>query len=55
VIPLAHVGGIPVEETVALYGPALLLAAGAATASISTRLRRLRERGGRGRGCKRGG
>jgi hypothetical protein len=35
--PLAHVGGIPIEETVAMYGPALLLAAGAATARLRGR------------------
>lgn len=42
-LPAAHLGGIPVEETLGSYGPALLLAAGAAAASISARFRRLRE------------
>jgi hypothetical protein len=42
--PLAHVGGIPIEETLGLYGPALVVAAGAASASLRARWRRLRER-----------
>jgi hypothetical protein len=36
---IAHVGGFPVEETLAMYGPALLLALGAASASLRARLR----------------
>ena len=32
----AHVGGIPLEEMLGLYGPALLLIAGAASASSAT-------------------
>jgi hypothetical protein len=40
-LPLAHVGGMPIEETLGFYGPALLLAAGAASANLSARLRRL--------------
>ena len=44
-IPIAHVAGIPVEETAAMYGPALLLAAGAASTMVRARLRRLRRRG----------
>jgi hypothetical protein len=43
---IAHVGGLPIEETLGMYGPALLLAAGAASASLKARLRRLG--GGRG-------
>jgi len=43
---IAHVGGIPIEETLGMYGPALLLALGAASARVGARLRRLR--GGRG-------
>jgi hypothetical protein len=39
---IAHVGGIPVEETLGMYGPALLLVVGAASASVGARLRRLR-------------
>jgi SAM-dependent methyltransferase len=41
---IAHVGGIPLEETLGLYGPALLLAGGAASASLSARLRRISRR-----------
>lgn len=41
---IAHVGGIPIEETLALNGPALLLALGAASASLGARLRRLSRR-----------
>jgi hypothetical protein len=40
----AHVGGIPLEETLALYGPALVLVAGAASASLGARLRRIGRR-----------
>jgi hypothetical protein len=39
---IAHVGGIPIEETLGMYGPALLLALGAASARVGARLRRLR-------------
>jgi hypothetical protein len=39
---IAHVGGIPVEETLGMYGPALLLVLGAASASVGARLRRWR-------------
>lgn len=38
---LAHIGGIPIEETLGSYGPFLLLAAGAATAWLSARFRHL--------------
>jgi hypothetical protein len=34
-IPVAHVGGIPIEETFGSLGPALLLVAGAASARLS--------------------
>jgi hypothetical protein len=40
----AHVGGIPLEETLGLYGPALVLMAGAASASLGARLRRIGRR-----------
>jgi hypothetical protein len=40
----AHIGGIPLEETLALYGPALALIAGAASASLGARLRRIGRR-----------
>jgi hypothetical protein len=43
-IPVAHVGGIPIEETLGSYGPALLLVAGAASATLSARVRNLRRR-----------
>ena len=43
-LPLAHVGGIPVEETLGSLGPALLLGLGAASAKLSARRRRLRSR-----------
>ena len=36
---LAHVGGIPVEETVGAFAPAFLLILGAASASLRARLR----------------
>jgi hypothetical protein len=39
---IAHVGGIPIEETLGMYGPALLLALGAASARVRARLRRMR-------------
>jgi hypothetical protein len=39
---IAHLGGIPVEETLGMYGPALLLVLGAASARVGARLRRLR-------------
>ena len=42
--PVAHIGGLPIEETLGLCGPALILAAGAASASFRARWRSLRER-----------
>jgi hypothetical protein len=39
---IAHVGGIPIEETLGMYGPALLLALGAASARVGAHLRPLR-------------
>jgi hypothetical protein len=42
--PLAHVGGVPIEETVASLGPALLIAVGVAWANLRARLRPLRPR-----------
>jgi hypothetical protein len=35
-IPVAHVAGIPIEETLASFGPALLLIAGVASARLRT-------------------
>jgi hypothetical protein len=43
-MPGAHVAGIPIEETVALYGPLLLLVLSATSAAVGFRLRRVRER-----------
>jgi hypothetical protein len=42
--PSAHVAGIPIEETVAAYGPVLLLVLWAASAMVGIRSRRIRER-----------
>ena len=39
---VAHVAGIPLEETLAAGGPALLAALGAAVAQLRGRLRRRR-------------
>ena len=38
----AHIGGIPVEETVATFAPVLAVAGGCCVASVRARLRRLR-------------
>jgi hypothetical protein len=45
-VPFAHVGGIPVEETIGSLGPALLVAVGVASAQLRVRLRGLRSRAG---------
>ena len=37
--PIAHVGGIPVEETFVSLGPVLLLFAGLASARVSALIR----------------
>ena len=42
--PFAHIGGIPIEETLASLGPALLVAFGVAWAQLRARLRPLRSR-----------
>jgi hypothetical protein len=39
-LPVAHVGGIPIEETLAMYGPGVLVALGVAAACVRARLRR---------------
>ena len=49
-LPLAHVGGIPFEETLGSLGPALLVAAAAASAKLSARRRRLPKPLRRGQG-----
>ena len=41
-LPLAHVAGIPIEETLGSLGPALLVAVGAAWTNLRARLRRVR-------------
>ena len=45
-IPIAHINGIPVEETVLALTPVLCLGFGAATAGLRVGVRRLRGRGG---------
>jgi uncharacterized membrane protein len=45
-VPFAHIGGIPIEETLASLGPALLVAFGVAWAQLRARLRPLRSRAG---------
>ncbi len=40
--PLAHIAGMPVEETIASIGPALLLTFGGAAATLRGCLRRQR-------------
>jgi hypothetical protein len=44
VIPTAHVAGLPIEETIALYGPAIMLTVGAALTMVRARVRRARRR-----------
>jgi hypothetical protein len=43
-LPLAHVGPFPVEETIGMYGPGILLFIGAGSTLVRARLRRLRRR-----------
>jgi hypothetical protein len=45
---VAHVGGLPLEETLAAGGPALLTALGATVAQLHARLRRKRSTAGLG-------
>jgi hypothetical protein len=45
-VPFAHVGGLPVEETLGSFGPALLVALGVAWGRLRARLRRVRSRPG---------
>jgi hypothetical protein len=45
-IPFAHIAGMPVEETIASLGPALVLMFGAASATLRARLRRPRSSAG---------
>jgi hypothetical protein len=44
----AHVGGVPVEETLGMIGPVFLVAVGAAVATFRARCGRLLERTLRG-------
>jgi hypothetical protein len=37
-VPLAHVAGMPIEETLASFGPALLVACGVAWTRLRARL-----------------
>ena len=39
-VPLAHVGGIPIEETIGSLGPALLVGVAVAWARLCVGLRR---------------
>lgn len=43
-VPFAHVAGIPIEETLGAFGPALLVGFGVAWANLRARLRRVRPR-----------
>jgi hypothetical protein len=43
-LPVAHVGGIPIEETLASLGPVLLVAFGVAWANLRASLHRVRSR-----------
>jgi hypothetical protein len=42
--PFAHIGGVPIEETLGSLGPALLVAVGVACAQLRARLRPVRSR-----------
>ena len=42
--PLAHVGGLPIEETLGSFGPALLVGFAVTWANVRARLRRVRFR-----------
>ena len=42
--PFAHIGAIPIEETLGSLGPALLVAFGVAWAQLRARLRPVRSR-----------
>ena len=44
--PFAHIGGVPIEETLGSLGPALLVAFGVAWAQLRARLRPVRARAG---------
>jgi hypothetical protein len=42
VIPLGHIAGMPVEETLAMYAPTLLIALGGAATMLRARVRKAR-------------
>jgi hypothetical protein len=42
--PFAHIGAIPIEETLGSFGPALLVAFGVAWAQLRARLQRTETR-----------
>jgi hypothetical protein len=41
-LPVAHIAGIPVEETLGMFGPAIATMAGAASFTVRSRWRRIR-------------
>ena len=43
-LPFAHVGGMPIEETLGSFGPALLVALGVTWTKLRARLRTVRSR-----------
>ena len=43
-VPVAHVGGIPIEETLGSLGPALVVGFGVAWANLRARLHPVRSR-----------
>lgn len=43
-LPLAHIAGLPVEETLGFYGPALVAVLSAASAAVGARMRTMRGR-----------
>jgi hypothetical protein len=45
-VPFAHLGALPIEETLGSFGPAFLVAVGVAWAQLRARLRRTRARAG---------
>jgi hypothetical protein len=43
-LPLAHILGVPIEETIGSFGPALVVALVAAVATLRARFRVIRSR-----------
>jgi hypothetical protein len=43
--PIAHIGGLPVEEALGSIGPLVVVAVGAATGTLRARYRRSRRTG----------